>query len=110
MHIGTGGSPILAGSNNLVGVTSAASLAAAAVCGVTASGPLAASPLAAAAAVAASAGATVGFSAVVDGVVAANGETNSLIPQNSDGQTILPTNGKANVACKNQKRTQSCGL
>ena len=53
-------------------------------------GAAASSPLAAAAAVAASAGATVGFSAVVDGVVAANADTNSLIQQNREGQTILP--------------------
>jgi len=87
----TGGSPILAGSNN-VGITSAVSLAAAAA--VAACGATATSPLAAAAAVAASAGATVGFSAVVDGVVAANSDTNNLIHQNVEGQTILPTNEK----------------
>ena len=86
-----GGSPILGGSNN-VGVASAVSLAAAAA--VAACGAAASSPLAAAAAVAASAGATVGFSAVVDGVVAANPDTSSLIQQNADGQTILPVNGK----------------
>ena len=58
------------------------------------------SPLAAAAAVVASAGASVGFSAVVDGVVAAvaaSEDTNSIIEsqQNlADGQTtILPANG-----------------
>merc|ERR550539_1826306 len=82
----TGGSPILGGSNN-VGVASAVSLAAAAA--VAACGAAASSPLAAAAAVAASAGATVGFSAVVDGVVAANTDTNPLIQQSVDGQTIL---------------------
>jgi hypothetical protein len=80
-----GGSPILAGSN-IVGVTSAVSLAAAVAA--------ASSPLAAAAAVAASAGGSVGFSAVVDGVVAANSESSSLIQQNVEGQTILSANGR----------------
>merc|ERR1711881_794595 len=60
----------------------------------------ASSPLAAAAAVAASAGATVGFSAVVDGVVAANPDTSSLIQQNADGQTILPVNAENDDANK----------
>ena len=86
-----GGSPILAGSNN-VGITSAVSLAAAAA--VAACGAAATSPLAAAAAVAASAGATVGFSAVVDGVVSANSDKNTLIHQSLEGQTILPNIGK----------------
>merc|ERR1712203_467970 len=84
---------------NNVGVASAVSLAAAAA--VAACGAAASSPLAAAAAVAASAGATVGFSAVVDGVVSANPDTSSLIQQNADGQTILPVNetDAANKPC-----------
>jgi len=75
----TGGSPILGGTNNAA-VSSAVSLAAAAA--VAACGAAASSPLAAAAAVAASAGATVGFSAVVDGVVAGDSDEGVMIPQN----------------------------
>lgn len=63
------------------------SLAAAAA--VAACGAAASSPLAAAAAVAASAGATVGFSAVVDGVVAGDSDTSVMISQGLEGQTIL---------------------
>jgi len=82
----TGGSPLLGGSNNAA-VSSAVSLAAAAA--VAACGAAASSPLAAAAAVAASAGATVGFSAVVDGVVAGDSDTSVMISQGLEGQTIL---------------------
>ena len=77
-----GGSPILGGSNN-----TAVSLAAAAA--VAACGAAPSSPLAAAAAVAASAGATVGFSAVVDGVVSGDSDAGVMIPQHLEGQTIL---------------------
>ena len=83
LHV-LGGSPILGGTNNAA-VSSAVSLAAAAA--VAACGAAASSPLAAAAAVAASAGATVGFSAVVDGVVAGDSDEGVLIPQNLEGKS-----------------------
>jgi hypothetical protein len=90
----SGGSPILGSSNN-----AAVSLAAAAA--VAACGAAPSSPLAAAAAVAASAGATVGFSAVVDGVVSGDSDPGVIIPSHLEGQTILSEKEDASIPTLN---------